>query len=84
MAAVSMAATIVAYALYATSAENLPDNHSMLVTLPLVLYGMFRYQLISERKPDCQAEELLPRDIPLLLSIVLFGLTAFVVLALDQ
>ncbi len=56
----------------------------MLVTLPLVLYGMFRYQLISERKPDCQAEEFLPRDIPLLLSIVLFGLTAFVVLALDQ
>ncbi len=84
MAAVSMAATIVAYALYATSAENLPDNHSMLATLPLVLYGMFRYQLISERKPDRQAEELLLRDIPLLLSIALFGLTAFAVLAVDQ
>ena len=84
MAAVSMAATIVAYALYATSAENLPGNHSMLVTLPLVLYGMFRYQLISERTPDRQAEELLLRDIPLLLSIALFGLTAFAVLAFDQ
>ena len=84
MAAVSMAATIVAYALYATTAENLPENHSMLLTLPFVIYGMFRFQLISERSPQRQADELIVRDLPLLVSVALFALTALSVLALDQ
>ena len=48
----------------------------MLVTLPRTLYGMFRFQPISERTPHRQAQELLLRDIPLLLSIALCGLTA--------
>ena len=84
MAAVSMSATIVAYALYATTAENLPESHSMLVTLPFVLYGMFRYQLISEQRPERQADELILRDAPLLISVALFALTALTVLAVDR
>ena len=84
MAAVSMAATIVSYALYATTAENLPQDHSMLLTLPFVLYGMFRFQLIAERSPQRQADELIVRDAPLLVSVALFALTARGVLAFDR
>ena len=84
MVAVSMAATIVAYSLYATAAENLPESHSMLVTLPFVLYGMFRYQLISEQRPERQADELILRDAPLLMSLVLFAFAALTVLVVGR
>ncbi len=84
MSSVSASATIVAYALYVVSAENLPSNHSMLLTLPFVLYGVFRYHLIAEQQPEKNADELISRDAPLLLSVLLFGLTALAVLAADR
>ncbi|HEY0582259.1 MAG TPA: UbiA prenyltransferase family protein, partial [Chloroflexota bacterium] len=36
-------AALMTYALYTFSAENLPRNHSMMLTIPVVLYGLFRY-----------------------------------------
>jgi 4-hydroxybenzoate polyprenyltransferase len=80
MLSVAAAATIVAFALYATTAENLPRDHSMLLTLPFVLYGVFRYRLIAERAPERNADELVLRDVPLLASVGLFALTALAVL----
>lgn len=84
MSSVSASATIVAYALYVVSAENLPSNDSMLLTLPFVLYGVFRYHLIAERQPEKNADELITRDVPLLVAVLLFGLTALAVLAADR
>lgn len=84
MSSVSASATIVAYALYVVSAENLPSDHSMLLTLPFVLYGVFRYHLIAEQQPEKNADELISRDVPLLVSVLLFGLTALAVLAADR
>lgn len=81
MVGVALAATIVAYALYVISAENLPDDHSMLATLPFVLYGLFRFLLIAERAPAHNTDELIVRDRPLLACMALFALTALVVLA---
>lgn len=81
MVGVALAATIVAYALYVTSAENLPDDHSMLATLPFVLYGLFRFLLIAEHLPAHNIDELIVRDRPLLACLALFVSTALVVLA---
>lgn len=84
MSSVAASATIVTYALYVVSAENLPTDHSMLVTLPFVLYGVFRYRLIAERNLDKNADELISRDLPLLASVVLFGVTALAVMIADR
>lgn len=84
MSSVSASATIVAYALYVVSADNLPSDHSMLLTLPFVLYGVFRYHLIAEQQPEKNADELISRDVPLLISVLLFALTALAVLAADS
>ncbi|MDA0257009.1 MAG: UbiA family prenyltransferase, partial [Chloroflexi bacterium] len=84
ISSVALSATLVSYALYATSAPNLPANHSMLLTLPIVLYGLFRYRLIAERDPEANADELLVSDRPLLASVVAFAGVALLVLAVNR
>jgi 4-hydroxybenzoate polyprenyltransferase len=37
------ASTVIAYSFYTFSAPNLPSNHAMMLTIPFVLYGIFRY-----------------------------------------
>lgn len=75
------AATAVTYAFYTFSAPNLPPNHLMMLTIPFVLYGIFRYQyLIHVRGEGGSPDELLLRDKPLLVDIVLWGLTVFAVM----
>ena len=62
MAAVVTASTLVAYGLYTFTAESLPDNHAMMLTLPFVLYGIFRYlYLVHSRNEGGQPEEILLR-----------------------
>ncbi|MFN8482807.1 MAG: decaprenyl-phosphate phosphoribosyltransferase [Anaerolineae bacterium] len=75
------AATAVTYAFYTFSAPNLPPNHLMMLTIPFVLYGIFRYQyLIHVRGEGGSPDELLLRDKPLIVDIVLWGLTVFAVM----
>jgi 4-hydroxybenzoate polyprenyltransferase len=73
--------TAMAYSLYTFSAPNLPQNHAMMLTIPFVLYGLFRYMYLVDVKGEGGApEELVLKDKPLLLAIVLWGLTAVVIL----
>jgi 4-hydroxybenzoate polyprenyltransferase len=77
------AATIIAYSLYTFTAENLPKNHAMMVTVPFVLYGVFRYLfLVYRRDEGGSPDELLVRDWPLLACVALWLLTAAGVLAI--
>lgn len=79
--AIVTSATVMAYALYTFSAENLPKNHAMMLTIPFVLYGLFRYLYLVYRKNEGGSpEQLLMTDIPLLACIVLWGLSCVVVL----
>ena len=47
MTAMVTASTVIAYALYTFTAENLPANHTMMLTIPFVTYGVFRYLYLS-------------------------------------
>ena len=68
--------TIITYSLYSFSAPNLPENHSMMLTIPFVLYGIFRYlYLIQIEQSGGAPEELVLKDKPLQLSVLLYGLS---------
>lgn len=59
---------------------EVPDRKWMMLTIPFVLYGIMRYmQLIYEGKGE-SPEKLVTSDTPLLITIVLWATTAFVIL----
>lgn len=81
MLAVITASTLMSYALYTFTATNLPkalqDNHLMMLTIPFVLYGIFRYlYLVYQKNEGSSPEEVLLRDRPLLLCVVLWAVTS--------
>jgi 4-hydroxybenzoate polyprenyltransferase len=81
MIAIITSATVMAYSLYTFSAENLPQNHAMMLTIPFVLYGLFRYLYLVYRKNEGGApEQVLLSDPPLLTCIVLWGISCVVIL----
>jgi 4-hydroxybenzoate polyprenyltransferase len=76
--------TIVAYALYTFSAPNLPQNHSMMLTIPFVVYGIFRYlQLIQTGNTTGSPEEVALTDRPLQVTVLLWGLAVIAIFYLS-
>ncbi len=76
-------ATIIAYAFYTFSAPNLPPNDTMMLTIPFVLYGIFRYlYLVHAEHTTLAPDEVLLTDHPLQLDLILWGLTAVGILYL--
>jgi hypothetical protein len=81
MTAMVTASTIIAYALYTFTAENLPANHMMMITIPFVGYGIFRYLFLSLNQDEGGSpEEVLLKDVPLLLTVVAWVVTSMIVL----
>jgi 4-hydroxybenzoate polyprenyltransferase len=76
MIAVVTSSTVLAYALYAfdpAAAERLGTRH-MGLTLPFVLFGIFRYlYLVHQRGEGDNPTTLVLSDIPLLLNVVLWA-----------
>ena len=73
--------TIMAYSLYTFTAENLPRDHSMMLTIPLVVYAMFRYlYLVRVRRKGGAPEDLFLTDPGLLGTAVLWALLSVIVL----
>ena len=76
--------TIVAYSLYTFSAPNLPENHSMMLTIPFVVYGIFRYlQLIQMGHAAGAPDEVALKDRPLQITVLLWGLAVIAVFYLS-
>jgi len=74
-------ATLVSYCFYTFSAAITPDGHSMMLTIPFVVYGIFRYlYLLRVKNLGGAPEEIALGDRPLLITILLWGLTAGVVI----
>jgi 4-hydroxybenzoate polyprenyltransferase len=72
--------TIIAYSLYTFSAPNLPENHSMMLTIPFVLYGILRYLYLVQVKQEGGApEDIVLADRPLQAAIGLWGLGVLVI-----
>jgi len=81
MIGIVTASTIISYSFYTFSAENLPADHSMMLTIPFVLYGIFRYlYLIHVRNLGGAPDELLFKDRPLLLTVLLWGCAVVAIL----
>lgn len=65
---------------YSDFANDIPDRKWMMITLPFILYGIMRYmQLIYHGKGE-SPEQVLTTDLPLLSTVILWGMTAFFVI----
>jgi 4-hydroxybenzoate polyprenyltransferase len=74
------ATTIIAYSLYTFSAPNVPENHTMMLTIPFVLYGIFRYLYIMQ--VECKGdtpEEVFLHDRPLQIVIALWAFFVLII-----
>ena len=81
--AVVSSATVMTYSLYTFAAPNVPHNHAMMLTIPFVVYALFRYlYLVQRRDLGGVPETLLFADRPLLACIVGWGLTSVAILYL--
>ncbi len=75
------ASTVLTYALYTFSAEGLPPNHTMMLTIPFVVYGIFRYLfLIHVRGEGGAPHEVILEDRPLQIAVLLWGFAVILVL----
>ena len=76
--------TIVTYSLYTFTAPNLPPNHSMMLTIPFVVYGIFRYlQLIQTGHAAGAPDEVALKDRPLQITVLLWGLAVIAIFYLS-
>jgi 4-hydroxybenzoate polyprenyltransferase len=72
--------TIVAYSFYTFSAPNLPANHSMMLSIPFVVYAIFRYLYLVQVKHSGGApEEILLSDRPFQIGMLLWALVVLAV-----
>ena len=83
--AMSATAAWLSYTLYTVEADNLPQNNTMMLTIPLVTLGLFRYLYLLNTSEEAEApEQLIIHDFPLVLSIVAWVATAGLVLILND
>jgi len=72
--------TIVAYSLYTFFRPETPGNHALMLTIPFVIYAIFRYlYLIQVRQIGGEPEEILLSDRPFQISIFIWGLAVLAV-----
>lgn len=68
--AVTAMGSLLVYGLYTFDAESVPPDHRLMLTVPLVAYGIFRYLFLLYHKGDGGAPEtMLVTDRPLLMTL---------------
>jgi 4-hydroxybenzoate polyprenyltransferase len=83
MIAVVTASTVISYCLYTISSETVAKfgTRNLILTVPFVLYGIFRYlYLVHQKKEGGSPEALILKDTPLLADLFLWVATAMLVL----
>jgi 4-hydroxybenzoate polyprenyltransferase len=73
------ACTVISYSLYTFTAR---DSKALMVTIPFVVFGVFRYLLLVHRQDlGEEPEEVLLRDVPILVCMAAWAACAAVLLA---
>jgi 4-hydroxybenzoate polyprenyltransferase len=75
MMAVATSSTVIAYCLYTIAPETVAKfgTHNLILTVPFVLYGIYRYLFLVYRKEMGGApERVLLTDVPLLVDVLLW------------
>jgi len=76
-----LSTTLMTYCLYTFSAEITPGNQSMMLTIPFVIYGLFRYlYLVRVKNIGGAPEEVILTDFPMQAAVGLWGLTVVIIL----
>lgn len=72
--------TILTYSLYTFFAPSLPENNAMMLTIPFVIYGIFRYLYLIQVKNYGEApEEVLFNDRSLQIAVFLWALSVLII-----
>lgn len=81
MLTIVMASTLMTYCLYTFSSSIDPENQAMMLTIPFVIYGLFRYlYLIRTQHIGGAPEEIVLTDLPMQIIVGLWGLTVILIL----
>ena len=76
-----LGAILITYTLYTFSAHPVQTSSAMMLTIPFVVYGIFRYlYLIQSDLITSSPEEVLLKDRPLQIAIILWGLSVLAIL----
>jgi 4-hydroxybenzoate polyprenyltransferase len=77
---IALTLAILTYSLYTFSAPNLPESNIMILTIPFVIFGFFRYLYLIQVKDQGETpEEIILLDMPLKMDILLWGLSILII-----
>ena len=78
---VVIASIILTYAFYTFTAPNLPQNNTMMLTIPFVIYAVFRYLYLLHMKDSSgDPSEIALHDRPIQIAVLLFGLLTLILI----
>jgi 4-hydroxybenzoate polyprenyltransferase len=79
LVSVTAASAMIAYSLYTFTAR---DSQLMMLTIPFVVYGLFRYLMLIDRSGDGEEpERVLVRDRPLAVAVAMWAVAAATILS---
>jgi 4-hydroxybenzoate polyprenyltransferase len=87
MMSIVTACIIMAYSMTTFSAPAVPQEPypALMITIPFVVYGLFRYlYLIYQKDGGGSPDELVVKDMPLALDIIVWAMTVLVIMFLFQ
>jgi len=86
LTSIMASSTIMAYSLYTFTSPKLGGgNHLMMLTIPFVIFGLFRYLLLAHsQNAEGSPEEVFLRDRPLIITLALWIATTGFILGLRK
>ena len=82
MIVIVTSACLMSYALYTVNSPAAKSHHYLMATIPFVIYGIFRYLYLMHRHSLGESPDaVLVEDRPMLLNILLWGLTTGLIIS---